>query len=241
MSYKAYNRQSIRLKGYDYSRAGYYFVTMCTHNRDSIFGNIENGIMHCNKYGKIANDCWFDIPLHFPKVQLDEYIIMPNHVHGIIVINNSVESFGVDEVRKTVEESVLEELRKTAGIIEIEDIRKSVGTLEFDEIRKTVEARHAVPQRESLFQQNLLILSENVSRRKSDILRYEKFGKPTKKTIPTIIRSYKAAVSKKINELNSELRIKVWQRNYYEHIIRNETALRNIRKYIRNNPVKYYT
>lgn len=81
---RIHNRQSTRQKGYDYSQAGLYFITMCCYERACLFGNIMNGSMVLNDAGKIANACWLEIPQHFPHVVLHEYVIMPDHVHGII-------------------------------------------------------------------------------------------------------------------------------------------------------------
>ena len=83
-------RKSIHLKEYDYSSTGYYFVTICTQNREEIFGKIEFGSMKLNKYGKIANQIWKGIPNHYTNVELDEFVIMPNHIHGIIIIDENV-------------------------------------------------------------------------------------------------------------------------------------------------------
>ena len=79
-----------RLRGYDYARGGYYFVTVCTHNRAEWFGRIENGNMTPNEYGNIVSSCWDDLLSHYANVKLDEFVVMPNHVHGIIVIENNV-------------------------------------------------------------------------------------------------------------------------------------------------------
>ena len=82
-----HHRRSIRLKGYDYSQAGLYFVTICTHQRLPLFGEIIEGEMILNAAGMIAKKCWLAIPEHFPQVKLEEFVIMPNHVHGIIQID----------------------------------------------------------------------------------------------------------------------------------------------------------
>jgi putative transposase len=168
-------RRSIRLKDYDYSTEGGYFVTIDTFNRDCIFGKIADETMSLNESGKIVNECWHAIPNHFPHVELDEFVIMPDHVHGIIII---------------------------------------VGE------RYSVGARHAVP------------LHNNIPQR-------EQFGKPTRGTLPTIIRSFKSAATKRINEIRNSQAEPVWQRNYYEHIIRNEEELIRIREYIYNNPARW--
>lgn len=83
-----HHRKSIRTKGHDYSQTGFYFVTICTHARLHLFGNINNGIMKLNAAGEIANTCWLAIPEHFPNVVLHAYIIMPDHIHGIIELTN---------------------------------------------------------------------------------------------------------------------------------------------------------
>ncbi len=81
-----HHRRSIRLKGYDYSRAGAYFVTICTQNRECLFGDIVDGEMMLNKNGEIVESVWNDLPNHYAHVELDYHIIMPNHIHGIIII-----------------------------------------------------------------------------------------------------------------------------------------------------------
>lgn len=89
-----HHRRSIRLQGYDYSSEGAYYVTIVTYQRDCLFGEILNGEtpqgddVFLSDFGKIADECWRAIPEHFPFVELGAYVIMPNHVHGIIVIRN---------------------------------------------------------------------------------------------------------------------------------------------------------
>ncbi len=81
------SRQSLRLSNYDYSQPGYYFVTICTKGMSCWLGAIKNNAVELSSIGKAAQECWLNIPRHFPHVELDEYIVMPNHVHGIIIIN----------------------------------------------------------------------------------------------------------------------------------------------------------
>ena len=83
-----HHRRSIRIKGYDYASPGAYFITIVTYHRECLFGKINKGEMILSDYGKIANECWQSIPDHFPNVELAAYIVMPNHMHGILVINN---------------------------------------------------------------------------------------------------------------------------------------------------------
>ncbi len=83
-------RKHLRLRGYDYSQAGYYFVTLCTKSREEWFGKIETGTMHLNEFGKIAGDFWFEIPSHFKEVSIDQFSVMPNHLHGILIIEEEM-------------------------------------------------------------------------------------------------------------------------------------------------------
>ena len=80
-------RKSIRLSNYDYSQNGLYYITICTKNRECILGEIRNGEIILSEFGKIANNCWVDIPKHFSQVSLHEFVLMPNHIHGILEIN----------------------------------------------------------------------------------------------------------------------------------------------------------
>ena len=86
-----YKTKSIRLKHYDYRSHGYYFVTICTHEKICYFGNIENQKVILSKLGIIAEKFWLEIPQHFNFVQLDSFVVIPNHIHGIIIINDTVE------------------------------------------------------------------------------------------------------------------------------------------------------
>jgi REP element-mobilizing transposase RayT len=87
----------MRWKKWDYSNGGYYFVTLCTKDREEFFGEIRNGIMGLNELGITANQCWLDIPRHFDGVELDEYVVMPNHVHGVIGIDGVIVDAGCEK------------------------------------------------------------------------------------------------------------------------------------------------
>ena len=191
-----HHRKSIRLKGYDYSREGLYFITICCHNRDCLFGEIiENNDlinptqqMILNDAGKIAIECWLQIPEHFPNVILHEHIIMPNHIHGIIELNGSLD-FGVQNV-----------------------MVQNVGVQNFEPLPPTP------PPQPPSRQQNA-------------------FQKIIPRSIGSIIRGYKIGVTKWFRK-NTDLQT-VWQRNYYEHIIRNEQSYQTIAEYIITNPEKW--
>lgn len=87
---KKQNRKIIRLKDYDYSFPGWYYITICTKNFNSWFGKVKNGSVEYNWLGKIAQKYFLEIPDHFKNTEIDEFIIMPNHLHGIIIINDNV-------------------------------------------------------------------------------------------------------------------------------------------------------
>jgi len=85
-----HHRRTIRLREYNYSASGAYFVTICVHERECLFGAISGGRMRLNDAGRVVEDVWKGLPGRFPQVALDEYIIMPNHYHGIIIITDDV-------------------------------------------------------------------------------------------------------------------------------------------------------
>ena len=82
-------RRSIRLQGYDYTRQGAYFVTICTRNRACLLGDIVEGRMHLSEAGRLAQAVWEDLPYHYPHVQIDVWVIMPNHMHGIVILTEA--------------------------------------------------------------------------------------------------------------------------------------------------------
>jgi hypothetical protein len=88
-----HHRHSIRLRGYDYTQAGAYFVTIVAHNRECLLGDVVDGEMHVNETGQIVVECWNALPAHFPNVELDAFVVMPNHIHAIIVLKGKGEAF----------------------------------------------------------------------------------------------------------------------------------------------------
>ena len=173
-----HHRKSIRIKEYDYTQPGMYFVTIVTHQRDPLFGKIENELMILNAFGTIAAECWRAIPGHFPNIELGAYIIMPNYVHGIIVIRDDESAFDAVDVQH-------------------------------------VGATQCVAP------------TPTITRPKG----------PKPNSLGAIIGSYKSAVSYRINKEHNATNI--WQRNYYEHIIRNDKDLQSITDYINANALRW--
>ena len=186
-----HHRRSIRLKNYDYSQSGIYFVTICTKNREHIFCSIENGETKLSEEGIIADKCWMEIPTHFPDVVLHEYVIMPNHIHGII------------------------EIKKSMDVLD-RDARNNV------DIHNNVDASHPPsPQPHPS-------LSMHPSSLTNEFIR----PTGTSRTIGSIVRGFKIGVTKGIG-------YSPWQRNYYEHIIRDYLEYERIAEYIVQNPLKW--
>jgi putative transposase len=143
-------RHSLRLKGYNYSQAGAYFITVCTHRRALLFGEVIEGDVRLNNMGAIVKQSWGNLLNHYPGIELDSFIVMPNDVHGIVMLN--------DEPHR----------------------------------------RHGIAE---------------------------------------IVRGFKTFSARRANEYRG-VRAALWQRSYYEHVIRNERALNRIRAYISSNPAR---
>ena len=194
-----YHRRSIRLKGHDYSHPGAYFITICTINRAFLFGEVVGGNMRLNAMGQIVHQCWLAIPDHFPNTALDEFIIMPNHVHGIIWI---VESQNDDSVGAT--DVIVGATQSNVGTR-----HEMVGATYTSPLRKNTPNANPNPPRG-----------------------------PKRHSMGAIVGSYKSAVTKRINERRNTPGATVWQRNYYEHVIRNDESLNQIRQYILENTIR---
>ncbi len=151
-----HNRHSIRLKDYDYSLPGAYFVTICSWQREFIFGSVFDGQITLNDCGRVVEKAWLDLPRHYPNITVDKYIVMPDHFHGTL--------------------------------FQIE-----------------------IPQEEKAIRYGL---SE-------------------------IIRGFKSRSARQINNLLGSAGIPVWQRGFYDRIIRNPAELDLIRRYITENPTRW--
>jgi len=194
MSYNPniHHRRSIRLKGYDYSQAGLYFITICCENRECRFGEIVENEMILNECGMVANNEWVKLSDRFANFELDVFQIMPNHMHGIIVLNN-------------------------------------------------VGAGFTPAQNDGIVQNGN---TQNEIKNDDDI----RAGASPAPTVSDIVGAYKSLVangcldiwkSKWAGVNPAPTMGKLWQRNYHEHIIRNEQSYQTISNYIINNPTKW--
>ncbi len=164
-----HHRRSIRLRDFDYAAAGAFVVTLCTQGRLCVLGRIEDGEMLLSPFGRIVEEEWLQTPVVRPNVDLDAFVVMPNHVHGIIVLLNHPGN-------------------SDAGMA-------------------TTRATHRVAP-----------------------------TGPPRGSIGAIIGQIKAVTTKRVNALRATSGASLWQRNYYEHVIRDDRDLARIRDYIAANP-----
>jgi len=162
-----HHRRSIRLKGYDYTLPGAYFVTVCTHERACLFGAVADGEMQLNDAGRMAQGAWNELSVRFPDVRLDTFVVMPNHVHGVIIVGAQFIAPSDGFVTTTIDQGAI----------------------------------NRAP------------------------------------TLGEIVRTFKAVSTRAIRHTaNSDF---AWQRNYYEHVIRDDESLNRIRQYIFDNPGRW--
>jgi REP element-mobilizing transposase RayT len=192
---KIHHRRSIRLKGYDYTQTGAYFVTLVTYHREEIFGKVVNGEMRLNNFGQIAKQQWEKLPHRFRHVEWGNFVIMPNHMHGIVFI--------VDDGKGAAEST-------------------------HDKISES--SRCALTAEDA---------QDFVSESSSASVRISKMPNVVAGSLGSIVRAYKSAVAYRINMARGLSGAPVWQRNYYEHIARNETEIKNIWDYIDDNPRRW--
>lgn len=174
-----HHRQSIRLKGYDYARVGAYFVTICTYQRQCQFGEIVDRQTRLNVFGQIVSDEWLRTAVVRPNVTLDCFVVMPNHLHAILILRNSVQ---------------------------VSPIAGSTRR-----VAPTPENPFAAPRPNG----------------------------PPSQSVGAIVRQFKSIVTKRINTLQNAQSLPVWQRNYHEHIIRDDAEMARIRTYIADNPSQW--
>jgi REP element-mobilizing transposase RayT len=191
-----HHRHSIRLKGYDYSKAGAYFVTICTKNRECLFGEIVKEGMVLNDAGRMVEKWWLEVPKKFSLVETDEHVIMPNHFHGIIIISVGATLRGRPD---------------------------EWGGLHTKKGAHIGEGNHiGLPLR----------VTKKTGRRKDKPTLGEIMDWFKTMTTNEYIRGVKESHWSPFNGT-------LWQRNYYERIVRSEEELNRFREYIQNNPMQW--
>lgn len=177
-----HHRRSIRLKGYDYSQPGAYFVTLVTYQRKCLLGEITDSAIHLSREGNIVGCVWSEIPNHFPYTTLGDFIIMPNHLHGIIAIQGNEAS------------------TQCKG----EASASKSGSPPNDFVSGCFAPTGTVPG-----------------------------------SLSAIIQNFKSVSTRRVNLIRQVRGLPIWQRNFYEHIIRDEGEYQRIAAYIRDNPSRW--
>lgn len=209
-----YRIPTARLPGWDYRNAGAYFITICTHNRVSVFGECQQGKMKLSTAGMIAQGCWYQIPFLNPHVALGAFVVMPNHVHGVLILDEM--GNGGDGV----------------GNGNVETFDSNVSTL--NGITSTVVSPNAAPDFEPNDKTNMVGVSINNDNKN---LFYQNIS-PKSGSVSRVIQQYKTVCTKYIRLACPEINFE-WQSRFYDHIIRNEVSFQNISNYILNNPKKW--
>ena len=185
-----HHRRSIRLKGYDYTQPGAYFITICTQDRAYLFGEVVDGEMRLNNAGRMVQDVWNDLPTFYPGVQTDAFIVMPNHIHGIIILVGAGPRACPNPGPRAC---------PNPGCPD-----------EMGQPRDMGQPRGVAPTM----------------------------------SLPDVVHRFKTMTTKRyidgVKQFGwTPFRGRLWQRNYYEHIIRNEESLNRIREYILTNPMRW--
>lgn len=189
-------RRSIRVRGFDYALPGAYFVTASTEKRICWLGGIANGEMVLSEAGLVVQSLWQDLPKRFPTVELDAFIVMPNHVHGIILL---VAPVGARFPRPGSTQVCVEVPNRQAD----EGAQTPRNAARSDQGAETAPLRQHGP------------------------------------TLGQVVGYFKYQTTKRINETRRTAGLRIWQRNYYEHIIRDEVSLQQIREYVMSNPLMW--
>jgi putative transposase len=193
-----HHRRSLRLRDYDYRGAGAYFVTICSFHRECLFGQVVDGATVLNRFGEIVREHWLNTAALRPYVELDTFVVMPNHFHAIL-------RFSVSN-----------------------DIGSNVG------------AKHAIPA-----SRGFTAVAGNEKGNPDKGEAGESFASPLRPqgtqrgSLGAIVQNFKSVSTRKINVLRDNHGCSVWQRDYYDRVIRSEKELANIRQYIADNPQKW--
>jgi len=205
-----YRIGSARLKKWDYRNDAAYFITICTQGRECFFEGITDGKMNLSAIGIIADVLWYEITNHTKNVELGSFVVMPNHIHGILILNGNdipkTENILVDRVAENdCDGAIVETLHAT-----------SLQSTNATSLPQNLQPPTPEPSQKNEFMSNISPKSGSVS---------------------TILRSYKSAVTKHTHRLAFDFG---WQERFYDHIIRDEQSFQTITKYIINNPSRWH-
>ena len=224
MKYK--KKKQYRLPNYDYSSNGHYFVTICVAGHKCLLGKIEDGKVLLSDIGDIVKKCWLEIPKHFNFVYLDEFVIMPNHLHGIVMINKSVEKNIISTTKNKIFSPTRANLpsAKDIGFSSTRRNTPSAKDIKFSSARANAPLAKDV-KFSSTRRNGQLTVPTN------------KIPQPVPDSLSIVIRTFKGAVTAKSRK--QKLAKNLWQPRFHDHIIRNQKSLEKIREYIQINPAKW--
>ena len=233
-----YRIPSTRLQNWNYGWAGAYFITICTKNRVKYFGDISHGRMHLSHIGVLADVFWYEIKNHALNVELGAFVVMPNHVHGILILHNGNDND--NDANGNNENDNVNDYNDVNGNGNGNvngNINGNVGGNVGGNVDGNVETRHALSLQSPQSPQP----SQSKPSQPSDqppptTIGQQRFQNQGKNTVSSIIGSYKSAVSKHAHRLGFDF---VWQERFYDHIIRNEKSYLRISRYIINNPLNW--
>lgn len=217
-----HNRRSIRLKGYDYSQPGLYFVTICVQHRKCLFGEISKGQLKLNNAGKMVHAEWEKLPLRFPNIRLHEFVVMPNHFHAILEIVRATLVVAPNDFDAPNDSNAKIDDNDGAN-----DERDS-DSLEINSITGDTEKSGQSGQPRGF----------------APTVNTGNTGNVVGKTLGDMLGAFQSITTveyiRGVKQKNwPSFDGKLWQRNYWEHIIRNEQSYNRISKYIINNPVNW--
>ena len=217
-----YRIESARLQHYDYSSDGAYFVTICAYDRKHFFGEIETPqAMHFSDIGTVAQQCWQQIPDHFPFVELDEWVVMPNHIHGILIFNGARHGSGGSHRSHRSHRSHCSHCshcRDAKFCVSTENGSTQNGSTENGSTQTTGSTENTKP-------------TETKPTPTGNI-----FG-PQSQNLGSVIRGFKIGVTKYVRQ-NTNIRA-IWQPRFHDRIIRSNAELYRTGEYIRNNPANW--
>jgi putative transposase len=239
-----HHRRSIRLKMYDYSQAGLYFITICCQHRICRFGKIKNGGMILNELGIIAHTEWMQLEKRFQNFELDVFQIMPNHMHGVVALVGSTLAVDPNEMYNAVDPNEMYNAVDPNEMYNAVDPNEMYNAVDPNEMCNTVDPNE-------MCDDPVVMLSSTANHHGSTANHHGSTANhhgstarvdPTRATVGDIVGAYKSIVTTKCLEFykskNKQMG-KLWQRNYYEHIIRNPKSYHTISNYIINNPSKW--
>ena len=210
-----YRIPSARLQTWDYRWEGAYFITTCTKDRMHYFGEVINNKMKLDHVGVLADLFWHEIKNHSKNMTLGEFIVMPNHIHGILIINPDLNPDSDSDSDSAVQ------------------TRHALSLPNFPNFRNF---RNLDDPNENAISNSIPNSFPNSSEKPSKSIGENRFRNPGKNSISSIVGRYQSAVTKHANRLNLEFG---WQTRFYDHIIRDGKAFDTISNYIINNPTKW--